>query len=112
MPLIGTGKRRFPEDFVLRVMREEFEKFSSMYLPGTLKQIKLVRYDQGGRRTTVQAQPLSGELLKKYQILLSASCMHAYTLFRQQFLESLIFIASKCYPRTLLYQLCLANVLN
>jgi O-acetyl-ADP-ribose deacetylase (regulator of RNase III) len=72
MPLIGTGKRRFPEDFVLRVMREEFEKFSSMYLPGTLKQIKLVRYDQGGRRTTVQAQPLSGELLKNYQILLSS----------------------------------------
>ncbi len=74
MPLIGTGKRRFPEDFVLRVMREEFEIFSSMYLPGTLKEIKLVRYDQGGRRTTVQAQPVSGELLlKNYQILPSAS---------------------------------------
>ncbi len=61
MPLIGTGKRRFPEDFVLRVMREEFEKFSSTYLPGTLKEIKIVRYNQGGRRTTVQAQPVIGE---------------------------------------------------
>ena len=72
MPLIGTGKRRFPEDFVLRVMREEFEKFSSMYFPATLKQIKLVRYDQGGSRTTVQALPVTGELLKNYKILLSA----------------------------------------
>ena len=45
MPLIGTGKRGFPEDLVLRVMREEFEKFSSMYPSRTLKEIKLIRYD-------------------------------------------------------------------
>jgi hypothetical protein len=71
MPLIGTGKHRFPEDVVLRVMREEFVKFSSMYLPGTLKEIQLVRFDQGMRRTSVPAQPVSGKLLKKsYQILL------------------------------------------
>ncbi len=76
MPLIGTGKRRFPEDFVLRVMREEFETFSSMCLPGTLKEIKLVRYDQGGRRTTVQAQPLSGELLAARAIRFY--CQQAY----------------------------------
>ncbi len=62
MPLIGTGKRRFPEDFVLRVMREEFERYSARtYLLGTLKEIKIVRYNQGGRRTTVQAQPVIGE---------------------------------------------------
>ena len=56
MPLIGTGKHKFPEDVVLRVMREEFEKFSSMYPRGTLKEIKLVRYDQGIRRKTVYTQ--------------------------------------------------------
>ena len=56
MPLIGTGKRKFPEELVLRVMREEFEKFSSTYTSGTLKEIKLIIYGQ----TTVQA-PVSGE---------------------------------------------------
>jgi O-acetyl-ADP-ribose deacetylase (regulator of RNase III) len=52
MPLIGTGKHGFPEDLVLRVMREEFEKFSSRYPRGALKEIKLVRYDQGIKRKT------------------------------------------------------------
>ncbi len=56
MPLIGTGKHKFPEDVVLRVMREEFENFSSMYPRGTLKEVKLVRYDQGIRRKTVHTQ--------------------------------------------------------
>ena len=60
MPLIGTGKRGFPEDLVLRVMREEFEKFSSMYSSRTLKEIKLIRYDPSGRRMAVQAPPVSG----------------------------------------------------
>jgi hypothetical protein len=62
MPLIGTGKHKFPEDVVLRVMKEEFEKFSSMYPQSTLKEIKLVRYDQGVRRKTVQTQAIMGEL--------------------------------------------------
>ena len=62
MPLIGTGKHKFPEDVVLRVMKEEFEKFSSMYPLSTLKEIKLVRYDQGVRRKTVQTQAIMGEL--------------------------------------------------
>ena len=61
MPLIGTGKRGFPEDFVLRVMREEFEKFSSMYSSRTLKEIRLIRYDPSGGRTTVQAPPVRGK---------------------------------------------------
>ena len=61
MPLIGTGKHKFPEDLVLRVMREEFVKFSSMYSSRTLKEIKLIRYDPSGGRTTVQAPPVSGE---------------------------------------------------
>lgn len=62
MPLIGTGRHGFPEDLVLRVMREEFEKFSSSYSRTILKEIKLVKFDKG-RGTTVQAQPASGELL-------------------------------------------------
>lgn len=61
MPLIGTGKHKFPEDVVLRVMREEFEKFSSMYPRGSLKEIKLVRYDQGLRRKVFPMQAVSGE---------------------------------------------------
>ena len=61
MPLIGTGKHKFPEDFVLRVMKEEFEKFSSMCPSSTLKEIKLIRYDPSGRRTTVQAPHVPSE---------------------------------------------------
>ena len=61
MPLIGTGKRRFPEDFVLRVMREEFEKFSSMHSSRILKEIKLIRYDPSGRRI-IQAPPISASI--------------------------------------------------
>mgnify|MGYP002803931348 FL=1 len=64
MPLIGTGKHKFPEDFVLRVMREEFVKFSSMYSSRTLKEIKLLRYDLSGGRTTVQASPVSASTYK------------------------------------------------
>ena len=62
MPLIGTGRHGFPEDLVLRVMREEFERFSSRQSRTILKEIKLVRFDKG-RGTTAQAQPASGELL-------------------------------------------------
>jgi hypothetical protein len=62
MPLIGTGKHRFPEDLVLRVMKEEFEKFSSMnQSSGTLKEIKLIRFHSNGGQTTVQAPSISGE---------------------------------------------------
>ena len=62
LPLIGTGRHGFPEDLVLRVMREEFERFSSRRSQTILKEIKLVRFDKG-RGTTAQAQPASGELL-------------------------------------------------
>ena len=62
MPLIGTGKHGFPEDVVLRLMRQEFEKFSMTYPQTMLKEIKLVRFDKGKGRT-FQAQPASGELL-------------------------------------------------
>ena len=90
MPLIGTGKHRFPEDVVLRVMREEFEKFSSMYLPGTLKEIKLVRFDQSMRQT-VPAQPVSGKLLKKsYQILLRPRVLLNYINSRLPLQQQLI----------------------
>ena len=64
MPLIGTGKHKFPEDFVLRVMKEEFEKFSSMFPSSKLKEIKLIRYDPTGRQTTVQIPPVSGEYIE------------------------------------------------
>jgi hypothetical protein len=67
MPLIGTGKHKFPEDVVVRVMKEEFEKFSSRYPQGTLKEIKLVRYDQGISRNTVQTQATSGEFLESFK---------------------------------------------
>ena len=62
MPLIGTGRHGFPEDLVLRVMREEFEGFSSRNSRTILKEIKLVRFDKG-RGTTAQAQLARGELL-------------------------------------------------
>lgn len=68
MPLIGTGKHRFPEDLVLRLMREEFKKFSLRDPRSALKQIKLVRFDKR-RGTVYQAQPASGELLKGFQII-------------------------------------------
>jgi hypothetical protein len=42
-------------------MKEEFEKFSSMYSSGTLKEIKLIRYDPGGRKMPVQAPSVSSE---------------------------------------------------
>ena len=61
MPLIGTGKHRFPEDLVLRVMKEEFEKFSSLNSSGRLKEIKLIRFHSNGGQTTVQAPSISGE---------------------------------------------------
>ena len=57
--MLGTGKHGFPEDLVLRVMRQEFEKFSLTYPQTTLKEIKLVRFDEGKGRT-VQAQPARG----------------------------------------------------
>lgn len=47
MPLIGTGKHEFPEDVLLRLMKEEIESFSAIYPRSTLKEIKLVRYDKG-----------------------------------------------------------------
>ncbi|XP_028412718.1 uncharacterized protein LOC114535634 [Dendronephthya gigantea] len=57
MPLIGTGNHKFPEDVVLRVMREEIEQFSVMaYHSSRLKEIKLVRYDQGIKRKPAQPQ--------------------------------------------------------
>ena len=65
MPLIGTGRHGFPEDLVLRVMREEFERFSSRQSRMILKEIKLVRFDKG-KGTTAQAQPASGELLRPF----------------------------------------------
>ena len=65
MPLIGTGRHGFPEDLVLRVMREEFERFSSRQSRTILKEIKLVRFDKG-RETTAQAQPASGKLLRPF----------------------------------------------
>ena len=64
MPLIGTGRHGFPEDLVLRLMRQEFEEFSLTYPQTMLKEIKLVRFDKGKGRT-VQAQPASGELLPR-----------------------------------------------
>ena len=63
MPLIGTGQHRFPENVVIRIMREEFEKFSSLYPRGSLREIKLVRYDQGTRRKVSPMQATSGEYL-------------------------------------------------
>jgi hypothetical protein len=43
-------------------MKEEFEKFSSMmYTSSTLREIKLIRYDPGGRKTPVQAPSVSSE---------------------------------------------------
>lgn len=68
MPLIGTGKHGFPEDLVLRLMQEEFKKFSSMNPRSTLKEIKLVRFDKR-RGSAYQPQQASGELLKSYQII-------------------------------------------
>ena len=68
MPLIGSGKHGFPEVLILHVMRDEFKKFSLSHPQSTLKEIKLVRFDKG-RRAVVQAQPLSGELLKSYQMI-------------------------------------------
>ena len=61
MPLIGTGKHKFPEDVVLRVIKEEFEKFSALYPRRSLKEIKLVRYDPGGRRKVFLMQATSGK---------------------------------------------------
>ena len=73
MPLIGTGRHGFPEDLVLRVMREEFERFSSRHSRTILKEIKLVRFDKG-RGTTAQAQPASGELLGRFIQAKKISC--------------------------------------
>ena len=46
MPLIGSGKHKFPEDVVLRSMRETFIQFSSSYPNSTLKEIRLIRFDK------------------------------------------------------------------
>ena len=51
----------FPEAVVLRVMREEFEKFSSSRPFGTLKTIKLVRYNQAMKPKTVQDRKEKGK---------------------------------------------------
>ena len=50
MPLLGTGKHNFQETVVLRLMRENFEIFSSKFTKSLLKEIILVRYDPGGTR--------------------------------------------------------------
>ena len=66
MPLIGTGNHKFPEDVVLRVMREETEKFSFVYPQGTLRNVKIVRYDKGNRRITTQTQATNGKFTIGY----------------------------------------------
>ena len=64
MPLLGTGKHRFPEDLVLRIMKQEVEKFSSTYgRVKSLKEIKIVRYDKGVKGATVQKLPTSEFLI-------------------------------------------------
>ena len=52
MPLIGTGKHKFPEDVVLRSMRDSFIQFSSSYPNSTLKEIRLIRFDQNNQETS------------------------------------------------------------
>ena len=50
MPLLGTGKHNFPKIIALRIMKEEFERFSSRFQQSSLKEIKLVIYDPVERR--------------------------------------------------------------
>ena len=53
MPFIGTGNHNFPKEVVFRAINDEVRRFSSKNTNSTLKEIRLIRYDEDGETKKV-----------------------------------------------------------
>ena len=60
MPFIGTGNHKFPKEVVFRAINDEVRGFSSKNTTTTLKEIRLIRYDEGRAVTKVQSSSVRG----------------------------------------------------